>query len=210
MSNIPVQIQGKSQSFTAHIVDMSPEFPSLYGMRLLAGRLLSSAHGQDAFASYPFYSPSSNSDVDMGHNVLINEEAAHRFGYTAEEAVVKTIVGGSNGRVTIAGVLGNSMLDGMKESLQPAVYVDYPQAYTLLSIRIHGARVAETLAYIDKTWRSFVPGSAIQRYMLDDTFDGLFKPDEKQGVRRSVSAKCLVHAPAMWCGSCYGNSPFRS
>jgi hypothetical protein len=58
VSNIPVQIQGKSQAFTAHIVDMSPEFPSLYGMRLLAGRLLSSAHGQDVFTSYPFYAPS--------------------------------------------------------------------------------------------------------------------------------------------------------
>ena len=198
VSNTPVQIQGKSQSFTAHIVDMSPEFPSLYGMRLLAGRLLSGAHGQDVFVSYPFYSPSANSDVDMGHNVLINEEAAHRFGYTAEEAVGKTIVGGSNGRVTIAGVLGNSMIDGMKESLQPAVYVDYPQAYTLLSIRIHGGRVAETLAYIDKTWRSFVPGSAIQRYMLDDTFEGLFKPDEKQGVMFS-----LFVGMAIWI-SCLG------
>ena len=78
------------------------------------------------------------------------------------------------------------MIDGMKESLQPALYVDYPQSYTLLSIRLHGQRMAETLSYIDKTWRSFVPSSAIQRYWLNDTFEGLFKPDEKQGVMFSL------------------------
>jgi putative ABC transport system permease protein len=80
----------------------------------------------------------------------------------------------------------------------PALYVDDPQSYTLLSIRIHGGRVTETLAYIDKTWRSFVPGSAVQRYMLDDTFDGLFKPDEKQGVMFS-----LFVGMAIWI-SCLG------
>jgi putative ABC transport system permease protein len=186
VSNIPVQIQGQSQSFTAHIVDMSPEFPSLYGMRLVAGRLLSSVRGADVFTSYPFFSSSPRSDADIGRNVLINEEAARRFGYSAKEVIGKTIIGGNHAPVTIAGVLGNSMMDGMKESLQPAVYADYPQSYTLLSIRMHGKRVTETLAYIDKTWRSFAPASAVQRYLLDDTFEGLFKPDEKQGVMFSL------------------------
>jgi putative ABC transport system permease protein len=186
VSNIPVQIQGQSQSFTAHIVDMGPEFPSLYGMRLLAGRLLSSARGTDVFTSYPFFSTPPASDADIGRNVLINEEAARRFGYSAQEVVGKTIIGGNHAPVTIAGVLGNSMIDGMKESMEPAVYVDYPQSYTLLSIRLHGLRMAESLAYIDKTWRSFAPTSAIQRYLLDDAFEGLFKADEKQGVMFSL------------------------
>jgi putative ABC transport system permease protein len=179
-SNFPVQIQGKSQSVTTHVIIISPEFPSLYGMRLLAGRLLSTAHGEDVFSSYPFYPQTP--DVDAGRNVLINREAARRFGYTPEEAVGKTLVAGSGGHVTIAGVLGDSKLDGVRESVLPAVYGDFPNSNTLLSIRIHGARVSETLSFIDKTWRSFVPGSAIQRYFLSDTFDNLFKSDEKQGV----------------------------
>jgi putative ABC transport system permease protein len=177
VSNVPVQTQGTSQSFTAHLVNISPEFPSLYGMRLLAGRLLSTAHGEDVFSSYPFAGPV----ADAGRNVLINGEAARRFGYTAEEAVGKTIDLGA-GRVKIAGVLGDSMIDGVRESVLPAVYADYPGANTLLSIRIHGGRVSDTLTYIDKAWASFAPGSAIQRYFLSDTFDDLFKADEKQGV----------------------------
>jgi putative ABC transport system permease protein len=181
VSNVPVQTQGMSQSFTTHLVNISPEFPSLYGMRLLAGRLLSTAHGEDVFSSYPFAGPA----ADAGRNVLINGEAARRFGYTAEEAVGKTIDLGA-GHVKIAGVLGDSMIDGVRESVLPAVYADYPGANTLLSIRIHGGRVPDTLSYIDRTWASFAPGSAIQRYFLSDTFDDLFKADEKQGVMFSL------------------------
>lgn len=180
-SNVPVQTQGVSQAFTAHLVNISPEFPSLYGMRLLAGRLLSTAHGEDVFSSYPF----AGHGADAGRNVLINGEAARRFGYTAEEAVGKTIALGA-GHVKIAGVLGDSMIDGVRESVLPAVYADYPGANTLLSIRMHGGRVSDTLSYIDRTWASFAPGSAIQRYFLSDTFDNLFKSDEKQGVMFSL------------------------
>jgi putative ABC transport system permease protein len=177
VSNVPVQTPGRSQSFTAHLANISPEFPSLYGMQLLAGRLLSTAHGEDAFSSYPL----AGSDADAGRNVLINGEAARRFGYTAEEAVGKTIDMGA-AHVKIAGVLGDSMIDGVRESVLPAVYADFPGANTLLSIRMHSGPVSDTLSFIDKTWRSFVPGSAIQRYFLSDSFDNLFKLDERQGA----------------------------
>ena len=185
VSNIPVQIQGNPQSFTAHIVNVSPEFPSLYDMRLLAGRLLSTTHGEDVFSSYPFYPAASAPDADAGRNVLINREAARRFGYTAEEAVGKTIVAGT-GHVTVAGVLEDSKIDGLSESVLPAIYGDYPNANTLLSIRIRNSHVPDTLSFIDKTWQAFAPGSAIQRYFLNDTFDNLFKADEKQGVMFSL------------------------
>jgi putative ABC transport system permease protein len=181
VSNTPVEIQGKSQSLTAHVISISPEFPSLYGMRLLAGRLLSTAHGEDVFSSYPFFSSPSAADQNTDHNVLINEEAARRFGYTAEDAVGKTMVG-SGERVRIAGVLSDSLIDGARESISPAVYVDYPARRTLLSVRMHSDRVPQTLSYIDKTWRLYAPSSAIQRYFLTDDFDNQFKSDEEQGA----------------------------
>ena len=180
VGNIPIHIQGRSESVATGIIAIGPEFPSLYGMRLLAGRLLSATHGEDAFSSYPFFPL--KPDVDAGHNVLINREAARRLGYSPEEAVGKTLVGGNGGHVTIAGVLGDSKLDGMRESVAPAAYGVSTNSYTLLSVRIHGARISETLSFIDQTWRTFAPGSAVQRYFLSDAFDNLLKSDETQGV----------------------------
>ena len=180
VGNIPIHIQGQSESVATEIITIGPEFPSLYGMRLLTGRLLSATHGEDAFSSYPFFPQTP--DVDAGHHVLINREAARRLGFSPEEAVGKILVGGNGGHVTIAGVLDDSKLDGMRESVAPAVYGVSPNSNTLLSIRMHGARISETLAFIDQTWRAFVPGSAVQRYFLSDAFDNLLKADEMQGV----------------------------
>jgi putative ABC transport system permease protein len=175
--NIPLQIRGESQSFAAHIMDITPEFPAVYNMRLVAGRLLSAERGEDVFSEYPFYSSAA---VDAGRNAMINEAAARRFGYTPEQALGKTIVAVS-GSVTIVGVVGDSKLDGLREPVQPTLYVDYPRGYTLLSISLRGSQVSETLRFIDRTWQSFSPTTAIQRYFLNDTFDKLFKTDEKQG-----------------------------
>jgi putative ABC transport system permease protein len=185
VSNLPVHIQGTTQLIGAHILNISPDYPLLYGIRLVSGRLLSTAHGEDVFSSYPFFPPSSGPDPDANRNALINEEAARRFGYTAREAIGKTIAAGS-GHVKIVGVLADSKIDGLQESVTPTVYVDYPDINTLLSIRIRGDRVPHTLSFIDKTWTSFAPGSAIQRYFLTDAFDNLFKSDEKQGAMFGV------------------------
>ena len=195
--NVELQIQGQSDFFSAHVVNISPEFPSLYGMRLFAGRFLSTTHGEDVFSSYPFSPPDSAPDPDAGRNVIINNDAARRLGYTAEEAVGKTIVSRRGGHVKIVGVLGDSKIDGLRESVSPAVYVNYPPRNTLLSIRMRNSQASATLSYIDKTWRSFAPSSAIQRYFLSDTFDNLFQSDERQGatfaifVGIALSISCL-------------------
>jgi putative ABC transport system permease protein len=175
VSNNPIQLPGSPQGFTAHLFNVSPEFPRLYGLQLLAGRLLSHDRGEDTLSL-------DNSNLNDGRNALINAEAARRFGYSAGDAVGKTIMT-SEGRLTVAGVLADAKLDGMKEAVQPTVYLYKPSDnITLISVRVHRDRIADSLASIDTTWHSFAPGSAIERYFLSDTFDSQFKPEEKQDI----------------------------
>jgi putative ABC transport system permease protein len=202
VNNILAKIPGSAQSFTIRVVTASPEFPSVYGMRLVAGRLLSSARGEDAFSSFPF----SGADADANRNVLVNIEAARRLGYDAEEAVGKIMLC-SLGQARIAGVLADSKTDGVRDAVLPAVYVNYPTGNTLLSVRLLGKQIPETLAFIDKTWASFTPNSAIERYFLDDAFENLFKADEKLGVMFS----CFVGiAIAISCLGLFGVAAFTA
>jgi putative ABC transport system permease protein len=201
-NNTLVRAQGMSQGFTTRVVNASPEFPSLYGMRLIAGRLLSRSRGEDAFSSYPF----SGASTDAGRNVLINAEAARRFGYNAEEAVGKMIICVA-GEARIAGVLADSKVDGVRESVSPVIYANWPDGNTLLSIRLRGDRIADTLAFIDKAWTSFAPHSAIDRYFMDDAFDKLFKSDEKQGVMFSLFVGIAI---AISCFGLFGVATFTA
>jgi putative ABC transport system permease protein len=202
VNNILAKIPGSAQSFTIRVVTASPEFPSVYGMRLVAGRLLSSARGEDAFSSFPF----SGADADANRNVLINIEAARRLGYDADEAVGKVVLC-ALGQARIAGVLADSKTDGVRDAVLPAVYVNYPSGNTLLSVRLLGKQIPETLAFIDKTWASFAPNSAIERYFLDDAFENLFKADEKLGAMFS----CFVGiAIAISCLGLFGVAAFTA
>ena len=64
---------------------IGPEFPRLYDIPLIAGRLLSESHGEDTLSDWTV-------PANEGHNVLLNVAAAARFGYTPQQAVGKTIV----------------------------------------------------------------------------------------------------------------------
>lgn len=173
-SNVPIEVQGQPQSFTAHIVTITPQFTTLYDMRLLAGRFLEADRGEDLA-----------SGLDI-HNVLINAAAARRFGLSSRQAIGKTIEFTMNGvhAMKIVGVVGDAMFDGIKDAIQPTVYyADTVDAgvTTFLSVRVRAGRLASVLPFIDMTWRSYAPGTAIDRYLLNDAFDNLFQPDETEG-----------------------------
>jgi putative ABC transport system permease protein len=51
-----------------------------------------------------------------------------------------------------------------------------------LSVKVRADRLAEAQSYIDRTVRSVAPNVALTRYFLRDSFDELFRQDEKQGA----------------------------
>ncbi|MGH8219117.1 MAG: ABC transporter permease [Steroidobacteraceae bacterium] len=154
-------------------IDAAPGFQVLYSMKLLAGRLLSEKKGEDLSAHGEM------------HDVLINATGARRLGLTPLDAIGSQLtIGASPFRATIVGILGDTKLEGVRDPVYPTLYyldTADPHEMRELSIRIRGDRAAETLSFIDRTWRSFAPGAAIDRYYLADEFDRLFQPDEKQG-----------------------------
>lgn len=167
-----VRAAGKTQVVTAYLVNAEPSFPSLYGARLISGRFLSEDRGEDVAGHA------------VSRNVLINATGARRLGWTPGDAVGRKVQVIGGGTVTIVGVLKDMRLRGVKDAVAPVLYYFAPSdrlAMTMLSIRVRGQRLADTLSFIDKTWHAFVPDAAIDRYFLNDAFDSLFQSDEKQG-----------------------------
>jgi putative ABC transport system permease protein len=183
-----IRAAGKPQVITAFPINAEPAFFSLYGARLISGRLLSDDRGQDVSTHAAL------------RNMLINATGARRLGLTPDEAVGKKVELVGRGTVTIVGVLNDMKLRGMKNAVDPVLYYlapSDPQAMTMLSIRVRGQRLADTLAFVDKTWHAFVPNAATDRYFLSDAFDSQFQSDERQGemlglfVAIAISIACL-------------------
>jgi putative ABC transport system permease protein len=177
---------GASSVETYRAVLIGPQFISLYGIRLLAGRLLSDNHGEDVFR------PTSTNDY--GHDVLktvqgspfsvlINASAARRLGYTPQQAIGKTfsLFGLYSGTATIVGVVDDIKMGGPKHAAEGTIYFDAPKKLSTFSIRVRPDHLPDTLSFIDKTWAAFAPGFSIRRYFLSDEFNKKFAPDERQG-----------------------------
>ena len=165
VANPQVGKPGDRNAFTARVVCITPEYPALYDMPLLSGRLLSNDFGEDK----------------QGGNVLVNASAARQLGYTVQDAPGKmmSLYGRSRG---IAGVLADSSVDGVRASTPATVLFECEDRISYLSVRLRAGTPGDALAFIDKTWHSLVPNAVVQRYFVSDAYGALFRSDERQGV----------------------------
>ena len=164
------------QQFTVRNVNIDSDYLRVYGIKLLAGRNLSMARGEDVF-------PEPDAKNNPNANILINAAAARQFGFIPEKAVGQVIFyGRAKARCTIVGVVGDTNYDGLQTPMPAMVHFYYPKGLGPLSIRIKSGRTQEALAAIDRDWHRLVPTVTIHRQFQDASFDKLFAADEKEGA----------------------------
>ena len=183
-SLVNVIVPGHPDVIMLNEINASPDIPTVYGMRLAAGRLLSDARADDKLYRKEILQ---QQDIlqpdprDEGHNVLINEAAAARMGFTPQQAVGKSVLFGGN-HVNIVGVLADAKYGGAREPVKPTAFDYFPQNSGDVVLRVRGGMIPQTLSFVDKSWHSFAPNIAVRRRFLDDSFDKLYSADERQGT----------------------------
>ncbi|MGH6876015.1 MAG: FtsX-like permease family protein [Rhizomicrobium sp.] len=170
-----VQVPGRPDNYSIRTVDIGFDFPEVYRMRLLAGRLLSASRAQDRNTG------TSENGFENGRNVLVSATAARRFGWSAGGALGRTLAIGK-AHLTVVGVLADAKIDGLRTEPSPIIWYDNPGHIDSFSVRVKPGRLEEALAAIDGTWHQFAPTVAIRRRFLSAMFDRLFATDAKQGA----------------------------
>ncbi len=176
LSHAMVQVPGQAESIMLLWNAIDPGYSQVFGMKLLAGRLPSETRGDDRINSMePTGMP-----LNEGRNLLINAAAAHRMGWTPEEAVGKVILF-NHAHVRIIGVLADAKVKGAREPIVPETYPYVPDYPMQVAMRLRPGTIPQTISAVDHTWRAFAPAIAIHRTFLDDSFDTLYQVDERQG-----------------------------
>jgi putative ABC transport system permease protein len=176
-AHVLVQIPGQPDKVDLNWIAADPGYPKVFGIKLIAGRMLSETRGDDRIHSMqPGLDP-----LNEGRSLIINALAAHHLGWTPEEAVGKTILF-NQAHVRIVGVLADTKTNGAREPVVPMAYpyiAEYPMG---IAVRLRPDMVPQTVDFIDRTWRAFSPMIAIQRGFMDDRFGKFYQADERQGT----------------------------
>jgi len=176
-----IRLPGQSQDILLNAVQIDPEFPKVYGIKLVTGRYFSEDRADDQMHSY---SPAPD-PLNAGRSILVNVAAAHRLGFTPEQIAGKTVSYNRN-PARIVGVLADTKLQGAREPVKPSIYFYVPTSSMQFQVRLRPNMIPQTLAFIDQTWRRFSPEVSIQRHFIDETYAKFYTADDRQGTMFAV------------------------
>ena len=186
LNSFGVRPAGEAQARDMPFLFVDQGFFETYAVPVLAGRTFSEDFPNDRIEL-----PTTGAYEGSG-SFILNEVAARDFGWTPEAAIgenfeVFTRDVSMTGR--IVGVVANSNFESVRFNVKPLVFILAPPGLwqnrfpTLQNgaVRISGSNVEETLAFIDTTWKSMVPGFPVTRSFLSDSFEALYQNDEHLG-----------------------------
>ena len=121
-----------------------------------------------------WFSPDNQSD---GNNILINETAIKQFQIKAPIIGQNTHFQGSDGQ--IIGIVKDFHYRSMREKIQPLVFYRNQWSHSNILVRTTEGKVAEALAVAKTAWTTHNPELPFEYRFMDDTFDQLYKSEEK-------------------------------
>jgi putative ABC transport system permease protein len=138
-------------------------FLDLYGIRLVAGRNLTTA--------------------DSGKNILVNETLMRNLGYSnAHEIVGAELKLGGDGNVHVVGVINDYYGNSLKERVDNIALDASPDRYRQVSVRLDpasGLGIGDVLTKLEQTWKSIYPEHAFQFRFLDDNIAMFYEQEAK-------------------------------
>jgi putative ABC transport system permease protein len=152
------------------------DFVPTFGMAMAAGRNFSRDFATDSNA------------------FVLNETAVNIIGWKSDQEAIGKNFGYGNTKGKVVGVIKDFHFESMHQKIAPIVFIMPPDAYNYynrISIKIAGGHVAEALAYIEKTWRKYLPETPYEYTFLDENFGKLYASEQKQGTLFTIFA-CIA------------------
>jgi putative ABC transport system permease protein len=147
---------------TLYILGIDYDFLDAYGLKTVAGRNFSTSFATDR------------------HAALINELALPMLGFrNAAEAIGEKII--RDDTLTIIGVVVNYHHQGLKNAIEPMLFILRPDTRNYYSLKISSTDIQRSVAEVQTTWKNFFPRDPFQYFFLDDSFNSQYQADTRFG-----------------------------
>jgi putative ABC transport system permease protein len=152
-------------------------FHEFYGLRPLAGRSFSRERGTDAVPTNAAAATTTGEGA-VQLALIVNEATVRALGFAKpEDAVgqpIKIKEWSPNLQYLIVGVIPDFPVDSIRVAIQPTVYFVDQNRLTMISARLSGHTIPETLAQIDQLWQRIGEPRPIERQFLDEYYEFLY------------------------------------
>ena len=165
---------GETADISAGLYMVDYDFLDLYEIETIAGRRFSEEMATDSTVAY-----------------LINETALSQLGISDPLNAIGLPAGfwGNEGR--IIGVIKDFHHFGLQTRVAPLVMRIDVSSSVLFSMKLSGARMAETLAGLEAVWAELVPHRPFKFHFLDEIYGAQYMAEERFGNVFTVFA-CLA------------------
>ena len=169
-THIPGKEVGNSTAFwkkgthnekRARTLGVDTKFIDNYGLKIIAGREFGEDFGTEQT------------------NVILNETAVKKLGFESPEAAIGQQVTYPDGDLTVVGVLKDYHQESLRNDYDPIIFYPNTGTWSFYSMKVNTGDMPKTLAAVEKTWKSYFPGSPFQSFFLDDFYNAQYKADQQ-------------------------------
>lgn len=158
-----------------HYVFADEKYAATYGLRLLAGRLLSP-----------------DLESDRREKAIINESAVAALGWGAPQNAIGRWVHMGTFRREVVGVIEDYHHFALRQPVEPMVMMVIPSAYSSITARIEPDDLQRTLAELRSLWNAHFPGYPFDYSFVTDAFETQYAVDRRLSVIMSLFAGLAI------------------
>ena len=151
-----------------HYVAVDHDFLKTYNIPIVAGRDYSRSYGTDT------------------NNFLLNVAATKALGMQNPGQMVGRNFSYGKTKGKVIGVMGNFNFESMHQAISPMIFLIPTGSYGgntgfHLSVKLAGTDIRNSIAYLEQTWKRYLPEVPFEYTFLDEKFEQLYKTEQQQG-----------------------------
>lgn len=152
--------EGEMKMQAQAIFQVGMDFVTHFNMKIIAGRTYSREHPSDSTQA-----------------LIVNEAAARQYGYKNPADIVGRKFDQWGRKGEVIGVVKDFNYISLHKTIEPLTLPFEAYASRYVSLKIKTQNTAETIAAIEKVWKSLVPHRPFLYSFLDDDFNKQYQSD---------------------------------
>lgn len=157
-----VQLPGQNERIDMPFVHVNFDYFKTLGIPATQGRLFSS-----------------QMETDEDQAIIFNETALKKLG-SNQDIIGKPIqISWPNSNRNIIGIVKDFHFESLYNTILPVAFVISPKQCWKMAIKVRATHLNETLAYIEKTWKTFYPEWVFEYQFVDERVRQYYESEER-------------------------------